>query len=424
MTELLRETMALVQLPSNRTTRRQFLKKGGAALIACTAGCNFLNSCAPVAPRREEPAPPLPPGEQRDRAIDDFFKTNLGVRRDERVLVFTDNQNPVVAREAQYVAKRGTAFAEIIFLQYPRVGPSAAEPPKELWEKAFGPRITRELEEKDLMRKILQKKLEDKEAGAATGIVSANRKDAVDVVIGLAWTSTSHTFFQRLLTGAAGARYASLPAFNPGLWQTAMSADWKQLDRKTAALKNTLSGAISARIHTPNGTNLSLDLRRRDFVADTNLLNQPGRFGILPSGALSIAPVEGASMGKMVIEPGLNPGFKNLSTLEVKEGKVTKMSGDTGTLSWLESVFYRYPEARTLGVFSAGTNDRAKVGTNLLESQKALGTIHLALGDNRSIGGKTSVPFQLDLLFQHATAEITLSDGRTMTIMQDGNLLS
>jgi leucyl aminopeptidase (aminopeptidase T) len=126
----------------------------------------------------------------------------------------------------------------------------------------------------------------------------------------------------------------------------------------------------------------------------------------------------------MVIEPGLNPGFKNLSTLEVKEGKVTKMSGDTGTLSWLESVFYRYPEARTLGVFSAGTNDRAKVGTNLLESQKALGTIHLALGDNRSIGGKTSVPFQLDLLFQHATAEITLSDGRTMTIMQDGNLLS
>jgi aminopeptidase len=398
--------------------------KGSAILVAFGAGCNFLSSCAPMAPRREEPAPPLPPGEQRDKAIDDFFKTNLGVRRNERVLVFTDDQNPLVAREAQYVAKRGTAFAEIIFLRYPRAGPSATEPPKELWEKAFGNKISRELEEKSLMRKMLQKKIEDKEFEASAGIVRANKKDVVDAVIGLAWTSTSHTFFQRLLTGAADARFASMPAFNPGLWQTAMSADWRQLERRTNALKNTLSGAISARIHTSNGTNLSLDLRGRDFMADTSLLNQPGRFGTLPSGELSVAPVEGASRGRMVIEPGLNPGIKNLSTLEVREGKVTKMSGDTGTLSWLESIFYKYPEARMLGEFSVGTNDRAKVGTNMVESQKALGTIHIALGDNRSIGGKTSVPFQLDLLFQHATVEITFSDGRNISLLKEGNLLS
>ena len=331
---------------------------------------------------------------------------------------------PSLQEKPNTLPKRGTAYAEIIFLQYPRVGLSAAEPPKELWEKAFGSRITRELEEKGLMRKILQKKLEDKEAGAATGIVSANRKDAVDAVIGLAWTSTSHTLFQRLLTGAADARYASLPAFNPGLWQTAMSADWRQLERKTTALKNTLSGAISARIHTPNGTNLSLDLRGREFISDTNLLNQPGRFGALPSGEVSIAPMEGTSRGKMVVEPGLNPGFKDPSTLEVREGKVTKMSGDSGTLSWLESIFYKYPEARTLAEFSIGTNDRAKLGTNLLESQKALGTIHVALGDNRSIGGKNSVPFQLDLLFQHPTVEITFSDGRNISLLRDGDLLS
>ena len=416
--------MALDQLLSHRINRRQLLLKGGAVFVACAAGCDFLSSCAPMAPRREEPAPPLPPGEQRDKAIDDFFETNLGVRRNERVLVFTDDQNPVVAREAQYVAKRGSAFAEIIFLRYPRVGPSAAEPPKELWEKAFGNKITRELEEKSLLRKMLQKKIEDKEFEAASGIVRANKKGVVDAVIGLAWTSTSHTFFQRLLTDAAHARFASMPAFNPGLWQTAMSADWRQLERRTAALKDTLSGAISARIQIPNGTNLSLALRGRDFMADTRLLNQPGRFGNLPSGEVSVAPVEGASRGKMVIEPGLNPGIKIQSTLEVREGKVAKMSGDTGTLSWLESIFYKYPQARTLGEFSVGTNDRAKVGANLVESEKALGIIHVALGDNRSIGGKISVPFQLDLLFQHATVEITFPDGRNMTMMKDGDLLS
>ena len=407
-----------------RLTRRDLLRKGSMVLVAFGAGCDFLSSCAPVPPRREEPAPPLSPAEQRDRSIDDFFKMNLGVRRNERVLVFTDDQNPVVAREAQYVARRGTVFAEIIFLQYPRVGLSGHEPPRELWEKAFGSKIIRELEEKGLMRKLLQKKIEDKDLETAAGIIRANKKDAVDAVIALGWTSTSHTFFQRLLTGAADARFASMPAFNPGLWQTAMSADWRQLERKTIGLKNTLSGAITARVHTPNGTNLSLDLRGREFISDTSLLNQPGRFGTLPSGELSIAPMEGTSRGKMVVEPGLNPGIKIQSTLEVREGKVAKMSGDSGTLSWLESIFYKYPEARTLGEFSVGTNDRAKIGTNLLESQKALGTIHVALGDNRSLGGKNSVPFQLDFLFQHPTVEIMFSDGRNMTMLKHGELLS
>src|SRR5512139_2507400 len=123
MTISVGSTMTLDQLLSHRTNRRQLLLKSGAVLVAFVTGCEFLNSCVPMAPRREEP--PLPPGEQRDKAIDDFFKTNLGLRRSERVLVFTDDQNPVVAREAQYVAKRGTAFAEIIFLRYTRVGPSA-----------------------------------------------------------------------------------------------------------------------------------------------------------------------------------------------------------------------------------------------------------------------------------------------------------
>jgi len=398
--------------------------KAGVILVTFGSGCKVLTSCAPTARRREEPSPPLSPGQQRDKAIDDFLKTNLAVRKNERVLVFTDDQNPVVAKEAQYVARRGSAFAEIIFLQYPRAGLSGHEPPRELWEKAFGSKIIRELEEKGLMKKLLQKKIEDRDFEAAAGIIRANKKDVADAAIGLAWTSTSHTFFQKLFTGAGDARFASMPAFNPGLWQTAMSPDWRQLEQKTAALKNKLSGAVSAHILSPNGTDVFLDLRGREFMVDTGLLNQPGRFGNLPSGELSVAPVERASRGKMVIEPGLNAGFKNPSTIEVREGKVVKMSGDSGTLSWLESAFHKYPEARTLGQFSVGTNDRARVGTNPLESQKAIGTIHVAIGDNRDIGGKTSVPFQLDLLFQHATVEITLSDGRNFSLLKEGNLLS
>jgi aminopeptidase len=240
-------------------------------------GLEFLNSCAPIRPRQEEPPIPLSPTELRNKAIDNLFKINLAVKRNERVLVFTDDQNPVVTKEAHYVARRGVHFGEIIFFTYSKTGPSAAEPPKELWEKAFGKNVIEQIEKRDLIKRLLQRKLRDEELETVKEIVRANRNDVVDVVIALAWTSTTHTNFKKLLTDSAGARFASMPAFNPSMWQTAMAADWEQVAQRTIALKNKLSQAVSAHIKTPKGTDLFLDLRDREFSADTGLLNKPGR---------------------------------------------------------------------------------------------------------------------------------------------------
>ncbi|MBS3920429.1 MAG: peptidase [Deltaproteobacteria bacterium] len=361
--------------------------------------------------------------EQKKKAIENMFEVNLAVKKGERVLVFTDDHKPEITEEAKLVAKIGASFGEIIFFKYPSTGQPGIEPPKSLWEKTFGKNIIKQIEEKKLMKRILDKRITEDELEIVREIVKANKQDTVNVVIGLAWFSTSHTNFRKLLTAAAGGRFASMPGFDPRMWTTAMSANWEEVARRTIGLKEKLSGAISAHVRTPNGTEIFFDLTGREFRADTGLLDQPGRSGNLPAGEVYIAPLEGNSNGKMVIEPGINPWVNEQSVLEIKGGNVYRMEGDSRFIGRLEEIFSKYPLARNIAEFGIGTNDKAKAGTTLLELEKVLGTIHVAIGDNSAFGGKVSVPLHIDFVFENPTVVFKFPDGKTLQLMKDGNML-
>lgn len=361
--------------------------------------------------------------ESKEEAIDNLFKVNLAVKKSERVLVFVDDYNSDLTDEARLVAKRGANFAEVVYVKYPRTEFHGAEPPKSLWEKAFGKNVVQEMEKRKLLGKILQKKNTPEELEITHGIVRDNKKEVVNAVIGLAWYSTTHTSFRKLLTDSAGVRYASMPMFDPRIWKTAMTANWEEVAQRSLSLKEKLEGSISYHLRTPNGTDMSFDLRGRGFIAETGLLVKPGNRGNLPAGELAISPVEGNSKGTMVIEPGANPTLKGRVVFEVKDGKVANMTGDKGTIAWLESTFQKYPLARNIAEVGIGTNEKAKMGTTLLELEKILGTIHIGIGDNSGMGGEISVPFHVDFLFENPTLDVQFADGKTLQIMKDGKLV-
>ncbi len=361
--------------------------------------------------------------ERRHQAIRNMFEINLAVKKNDRVLVFTDDFTSKVTEEAKLVAKIGESFGEVTFVKYSNTGQHGVEPPKSLWEKAFGKNILRQIDEKKMMKKIGEKRISEEELETVQQIVRANKHETVNVVIGLAWFSTSHTNFRKLLTECAGVRYASMPGFDPIMWETAMSANWEEVSRKTLVLKEKLQGALSAKVRTPNGTDIFFNFKEREFKADTGLLNQPGGFGNLPAGELYIAPAEGNSIGKMVIEPGINPYMKEQIVLNIKDGKVIDMKGDSRFTSRLEDIFKKYPLGRNIAEFGIGTNEKAVPGSTPLEFEKILGTIHIAIGDNSTIGGKITVPVHIDFMFEKPTVEITFADGKTLEIMKDGKLL-
>ena len=109
-----------------------------------------------------------------DKAIENIFLVNLGVRRPERVLVFADvimddesiTKDDRVRREgARAVAKRaaeaGAAFAKTFYVEFPAGGSHGKEPPVSLWEAAFGPDIVERLKRKRFLSRLSRKQPEN-----------------------------------------------------------------------------------------------------------------------------------------------------------------------------------------------------------------------------------------------------------------------
>jgi leucyl aminopeptidase (aminopeptidase T) len=104
--------------------------------------------------------------------------------------------------------------------------------------------------------------------------------------------------------------------------------------------------------------------------------------------------------------------------IEVQNGFATKISG--GRLANKLKVMLDKvgKNARNIAEFGIGTNDSAKLSGVLLEDEKVMGTIHIALGNNVSMGGSVNVPIHLDGVVKKPTVWM---DGKLL--MKDGKLL-
>lgn len=347
------------------------------------------------------------------KAIRELYITNLAVKKNERALVFTDtllpeediNESDRRRRDAlpdlaRKVAEAGKELCkDIIFLAYPSLKAHGSEPPKEIWAAAFGREALEKLEGYGLLVKLISKEqLSQKETEDIKNIVEANKADAVNVIIALSNFSTSHTKFRDLLTNICKTRYASMPMFDEEMFYGPMQVDWKALKERTDILAVSMDGAEKVLITAPNGTDIEIGMKGRRALADTGDLTSPGAFGNLPAGEVFVAPVEGTTKGVIVLEWA--PTFKLSSpvTLKIEKGVVKDISGKDPYAKKLEAKLNENPDFRNIAELGIGTNDMAKRPDNILESEKILGTIHIALGDNSTFGGNVRTPFHQDFV--------------------------
>jgi aminopeptidase len=106
--------------------------------------------------------------------------------------------------------------------------------------------------------------------------------------------------------------------------------------------------------------------------------------------------------------------------LVVEEGNVTEIHGDEPYRLKLEQKFTESPANRNIAELGIGTNSRATRPDNILEAEKILGTIHIALGDNSGFGGRVSTPFHEDYVFYRPTLTAIMADGSEKTLLLDG----
>lgn len=369
-------------------------------------------------------------------AFKSLFEVNMGIRDGERILVFSDmicpDETPSPSdrnrrEQLLQVAKEAARFAEKTygrtdFVSFPATAASGTEPPETLWSAAFGSDIVDTLKTEGLLPRLLAKEATMNEVERSREVVLARHRDVADVVVALANNSTSHTRF-RFLVNAAGGRFASLPHFDPEMFFTSMRVDWHTLAERTKRLASAVNEAVEILVETPNGTRMRFGKAGRQAKGDDGLLTAPGSFGNLPAGEVYLAPLEGTSEGVMVLEYG--PTRKLASPLElvVQNGMVTDIRGDEPHRDWLESRFNESEKNRNIAELGIGTNDRATRPDNILEAEKILGTIHIALGDNSGFGGAVQTPFHEDYVFYRPSLTAMAADGSRTALLRDGTLL-
>jgi len=353
------------------------------------------------------------------KIIESIFTVNLGVKKDERVLVFTDipGEGEKITDEdrakrddlraiAKSVAETGRGLCAAEYLEFPSVGEHGSEPPAEVWSAAFGEKAVQELKAKGILDSLLRKEASEEELKAAEDILRSYASDAVDAVIALSNYSTSHTNFRRWLNELAGTRYASMPLFERSMLTGVMTADWEAIKERTDKLSAILKGAEKAHILAPNGTDIRFSIEGRDARADTGIIREKGSFSNLPAGEAFLAPVEGTAEGTLVLEWSPTRKLESPVALEVKKGRVVCVAGNDPYGEVILDALRRSRDVGNIAEFGIGTNDKAERPDNILETEKILGSVHVAIGDNSSFGGTVSVPYHQDFIFFKTSVDI------------------
>jgi leucyl aminopeptidase (aminopeptidase T) len=241
----------------------------------------------------------------------------------------------------------------------------------------------------------------------------------VDVALCPTSKSLTHTDARRAAS-AAGVRVGTLPGVTEEIMVRCMNADYNRIAARTHAICEMMARTDLIRVRAPSGTDITMPITGRQAHASSGLFREKGQWGNLPTGEAYLAPVEGRSSGVVVVD-GSMAGVGVTSTpirIKVENGYATEITGGAEARKLIELLEPHGQDGRTVAEFGIGTNDRAILTGIILEDEKVMGTIHIAFGDNKSMGGSVRVASHLDGLVKQPT--VWFDDRK---VMEAGRLL-
>jgi aminopeptidase len=240
-----------------------------------------------------------------------------------------------------------------------------------------------------------------------------------DVVLCPTSKSLTHTDARRAAS-AAGARVGTLPGVTEDIMVRCMNADYERIAERTHRLCARMADTKLIRVRAPAGTDVSLPVDGRQPHASTGLFRERGQWGNLPTGEAYLAPLEGQSNGVIVVDgsmAGVGVITQPIRVL-VEDGYAMDISGGREAEQLVALLEPHGRDGRNVAEFGIGTNDRARLSGVILEDEKVMGTIHIAFGDNKSMGGTVRVASHLDGLVKQPS--VWFDDHK---IMDAGRLL-
>ena len=240
-----------------------------------------------------------------------------------------------------------------------------------------------------------------------------------DVVLCPTSKSLTHTDSRRNAS-AKGVRVATLPGVTEEVMVRCMNADYKEIAARTFRICDLMRTTKVIRVKAPAGTDITMPIEGREAHASSGVFRDKGLYGNLPTGEAYLAPLEGRSNGVVVVDGSMaSVGMVDEPIrITVRDGYATDITGGESARRLIALLEPHGKDGRTVAEFGIGTNDKAILTKVILEDEKMMSTIHIAFGDNKSMGGSVRVASHLDGLVRQPTVWF---DDRI--IMEQGRLL-
>ena len=239
----------------------------------------------------------------------------------------------------------------------------------------------------------------------------------------VSFTCTTHAITHtraRLDAAAAGTRVGVLRGVTEEmLIDGAMTVDFETLRERTEAVAALLTEAERVTVESAAGTDVEFSVAGTTAHSLDGYFHESYGFATLPPGEAPTHPVEDSANGEIVVDVSMD-ALGTLSEpvrLTVEDGFVTGIAGGDGADALRAIVADADEHAGNLAEFAIGTNPEAKLIGNTAEDKKRAGTVHVAIGDNESLGGTRTSEIHLDGVLGRPT--VTLDD---TVVVDDGRL--
>ena len=227
-----------------------------------------------------------------------------------------------------------------------------------------------------------------------------------EVIIGLTGSSIYHTR-ARLAACENGSRLAAVTEVTPEMlvWG-GIEADFEAQRPITRDLARKISTARRIRLTTPQGTDLSARIGGRAGMEFSSLALQKGEAVGVPDIEVAVSPLEGTGQGTVVVDAsathlGL---IKEPIRIDIRDGRAVGIEGGLEARR-LKRLIEKQEDDNcwNLAEMAIGLNPCSRVIGKIIEDEGTLGTCHVALGKNTTLGGVTEAKLHLDLVMWRPT---------------------
>ena len=217
-----------------------------------------------------------------------------------------------------------------------------------------------------------------------------------------------------------------MPGINEEMMLNSVNVDFGGMQKSANSLISLLESAVRLHITNESGTDVLLGVAGRKFVSDVGV--KPGDMCNIPCGEIYCAPLETEADGVIVFDASIGDIGVLTHPLKVyvSKGRITKFeSEDRGLVKRINTLQQVDDDAMVIGELGIGVNQGARITGNMLEDEKALGTAHIAFGNNADFsgGGNNHSKIHRDYLFYKPTIEARYPDGSSKLLMTKGKFV-